>query len=288
MTYYYGSGGGNRVPYQGFSSKQSLESNKWYHLAIVRDLESSKMLWYINSEKTNELEPRYPEATVSNNSAMIGKGYTSNFTGKIAEVRIWNRAISQAEIQGNMNRKLTGQEAGLVGYWPLDEGSGNQAIDRTPNQNHGNIRGGQWVEEANFKLTQPLLSPNLSLLRALWTFLDERRLLTTRHHVVGPDYVDVAIAATLHLKAGTRPDEVRQQAVASVVEYFAPLRGGTDGKGWPFGRDVYISELYALLDNVPGVDYVETVTLQGSDSSVPLQEHQLVAIQADRISLTIA
>ena len=39
-------------------------------------------------------------------------------------------------------------------------------------------------------------------------------------------------------------------------EFFDPLRGGPEKTGWPFGRDVYVSEVYALLDRLPGVDYV--------------------------------
>jgi hypothetical protein len=41
-----------------------------------------------------------------------------------------------------------------------------------------------------------------------------------------------------------------------LVEYFHPLRGGQDGRGWPFGRSLYVSELYELLDQLPSVDYV--------------------------------
>ena len=32
--------------------------------------------------------------------------------------------------------------------------------------------------------------------------------------------------------------------------YFHPFLGGPDNKGWPFGRNVYVSEVYELLDRV--------------------------------------
>jgi len=105
-------------------------------------------------------------------------------------------------------------------------------------------------------------SPSSNLLTALWMFLDERRLLTTRHHVVAPEYVPVTISATLFLEEGARAADVRSRVQESIFTFFHPFKGGADGTGWPFGRNIYISEVYELLDDISGVDYVETVKLQ--------------------------
>ena len=105
-------------------------------------------------------------------------------------------------------------------------------------------------------------SPSSDLLTALWMFLDERRLLTTRHHVVAPEYVPVTISATLFLEGGARAADVRSRAEKSISTFFHPFKGGADGTGWPFGRNIYISEVYELLDDIPGVNYVEIVKLQ--------------------------
>ena len=43
--------------------------------------------------------------------------------------------------------------------------------------------------------------------------------------------------------------------------YLHPLRGGPDGNGWPFGRPVNAGEVYAVLQAVPGLDYVDQVRL---------------------------
>ena len=53
------------------------------------------------------------------------------FNGKIDEVRIWNIARSQSQIQNTMNTILTSEyysspDSGLAGYWRLDEGTGRQ------------------------------------------------------------------------------------------------------------------------------------------------------------------
>lgn len=105
--------------------------------------------------------------------------------------------------------------------------------------------------------------PSSALTAALTDWLEPRRLLTTRHHVVGPAYVELGLRAWLYLQAGAKPDQVRANAAAAVREYFHPLRSGPhwQGRGYPFGQAVYLSELYQLLDGVPGVDFVEGMTL---------------------------
>lgn len=51
-------------------------------------------------------------------------------------------------------------------------------------------------------------------------------------------------------------DVGRAQAVKILRQFLHPLSGGSDGQGWPFGRNVYVSAIYELLDTLPGVDYV--------------------------------
>lgn len=52
-------------------------------------------------------------------------------------------------------------------------------------------------------------------------------------------------------------DVGRGAIVSALLRFFDPLAGGPNGDGWPFGRAVYVSEIYALLDRLSEVDYVE-------------------------------
>jgi len=52
------------------------------------------------------------------------------YEGDIDEVQIWNRALSQDEIDLYRRISLTGTEPGLVDYWKFDEGSGFIATDQ--------------------------------------------------------------------------------------------------------------------------------------------------------------
>ena len=59
-----------------------------------------------------------------------------NFHGKIDDVRFWNVARTPEEIRNNMNSSLTGNEPGLVAYYPMDLNENWELIDHSPNQNH--------------------------------------------------------------------------------------------------------------------------------------------------------
>lgn len=113
---------------------------------------------------------------------------------------------------------------------------------------------------------------------ALWGYLDARRLLTTRHHVVGPRYVTVDMSFRLKHVEGALPDEVEKRAKETIYDFYHPLIGGSDRRGWPFGRSVYVSEVYELLDKVPGVDFAAEVRLNGNSDVVTLSTHELVRV----------
>jgi hypothetical protein len=138
--------------------------------------------------------------------------------------------------------------------------------------------------------TQPA---NAAAVRAgLWQFLDARRLLTTRHHIVEASYVPVALTARLRLRNSVDVGPVQTQARDVVRAFFDPLSGGPDRTGWPFGRDVYVSEIYQLLDTLPSVEYVEDVQIATPTLAAPdpkrmqrTATNQLIGITLDSYEL---
>jgi hypothetical protein len=44
-----------------------------------------------------------------------------------------------------------------------------------------------------------------------------------------------------------------------------PLTGGLDEKGWDFGREPHTSDFYALLEAIPGVDYIRTLDFKETE-----------------------
>ena len=80
-------------------------------------------------------------AYTATGSSFIGSdsGYKDTFDGVIAEVAVYKTSLSSSEIQARMYTKLGGSEAGLVGYWNLDEGSGQVVGDSSGNGNYGQL-----------------------------------------------------------------------------------------------------------------------------------------------------
>jgi hypothetical protein len=116
------------------------------------------------------------------------------------------------------------------------------------------------------------------LLERVREYLEPRRLLTTRIQVVGPRLFTIGV----HVKFFLKHDAV-QATVEKEVEN--RLRQFLNLEVWPFGRNVYVSEIYRLLDRIPGVDFVtkidnkEIITAQDVGDRSIKQDGELVAIR---------
>jgi hypothetical protein len=98
--------------------------------------------------------------------------------------------------------------------------------------------------------------PSRGLREAVSRYLRKRRVVTTRVEVVGPTYAEVRVRAKVHSRFGINKHEVAIRLHKAIDAFFHPLTGGPDKTGWPFGRDVYRSEVLQLFDETPGVDHV--------------------------------
>jgi hypothetical protein len=125
--------------------------------------------------------------------------------------------------------------------------------------------------------------PPHGLRTALWSLLDERRMLTIRHHVVGPSYVPVKISANLALQPDAPPDEALQVAQVALASFLDPLDGGPGGSGWPFGRALSAAEIYAVLEQLPLVDYVEDVRVNDAERQ-QLDAHELPQLSSTELA----
>jgi hypothetical protein len=68
-----------------------------------------------------------------------------DFDGWLDEVRLWDDVRTASELSANKFITLTGSESGLVGYWPMSEGTGTTTADATANGNDGTISGVEWI-----------------------------------------------------------------------------------------------------------------------------------------------
>jgi predicted phage baseplate assembly protein len=107
----------------------------------------------------------------------------------------------------------------------------------------------------------PRPTPSAGLLRVVAARLDQRRTIGTRILVVSPSYLEVSVKARVKAFESANKLRLRRQVSDAIDAFFHPLRGGPDGTGWPFGRDIFRSEVLKELDETAGVDHVLTLEL---------------------------
>ena len=84
----------------------ALVANAWTHLAATYD--GTTMRLYVNGMEVAS-RPQTGNIATSTNPLQIGGDsiYGQYWSGRIDEVRIYNRALNQTEIQTDMNSPLT-------------------------------------------------------------------------------------------------------------------------------------------------------------------------------------
>ena len=107
--------------------------NEWQHIAVVYNEASGSMKFYKNgvafTYSTSIGQPVSAQKFAIGSSQQAGPNQF--FKGRISEVRVWNYERTQAQIQDNMNTELTGEETGLVAYYPFKQGNPYQFNNTT-------------------------------------------------------------------------------------------------------------------------------------------------------------
>ena len=115
------------------------------------------------------------------------------------------------------------------------------------------------------------LEPAPELLRYVKNFIDERRLVSTVLEVIKPVYIEISIKVTLIRRTVGKTERVRAEIEERLRKYLHPLLGGRDGKGWQFGRSVYKSDLAHIVEDIPGVEVIDSITIYDEDKRVAVE-----------------
>jgi predicted phage baseplate assembly protein len=101
--------------------------------------------------------------------------------------------------------------------------------------------------------------PSLELIRRVEDYVAAVDVPTVHLSVVGPLYIRVDVKAEVGLVSLEGATTVLAGIEQSVASFLHPLTGGLDGAGWDFGRRPHESDLYALIEAMPGVDHVRSL-----------------------------
>lgn len=217
--------------FNGNSSTVAIPLNTWTHVAVTVS-SGNVVSYYINGN---------PAGTWSGPGMDLSLGSTINlgdnngirvFDGDLDEVRIYNRVLSQTEIQETMGAILGGSEPGLYAYYRFDEGSGTTTADSAT------MAGGS---------AGTLVNAPLWVVSGVSPF-GSAYFLATNHLVVGPG------AGTNSIVLGTTNPFVSWSATTNSfwLHLDAANRGG------PGGTNVVFS-----FDSNPGPTRVGLLTIAG-------------------------
>lgn len=133
-------------------SSIDLPADKWAHIAVVLDGTNKTVKLYQDGKLagSDEMDADIMDidltATWNNGTTQqfyLGRSYDNNrgFDGLMSEVRVWNRALTEEEINSKDHfYTVDAASDGLAAYWKLNEGEGTDIKDSTANGNNLVVR----------------------------------------------------------------------------------------------------------------------------------------------------
>lgn len=115
----------------GTETGRDWNANQWYHVAIVYN--GNELVIYRDGVRVAGKQVPAPKGGMIINGLQMVSSSSQYFRAECAmsQVRLWNYARSEAEIQNNMYFEVNPKNPNLIGLWPLDEGEGNTFKDAT-------------------------------------------------------------------------------------------------------------------------------------------------------------
>lgn len=93
---------------------------------------------------------------------------------------------------------------------------------------------------------------------AILADLQSKALVNLVVHVIDPDITVVDVTVSVHSAPGEDPGTVHDSIINTLRGYLSP-------DSWPWDATVRVNKLLNVIENVTGVDYVDTLTLPASD-----------------------
>ena len=129
----------------------TVNDGQWHHVAMVQSGPNTNQIqFYVDGaqETISLLGPLAINTAVGSNVNITKGVHNKYWVGQIAEVRMWSTALSATNIQNWMSRAVDSQHpnySALEMYYQLNENTGNNIDDASPNNRDGSVfNGAQW------------------------------------------------------------------------------------------------------------------------------------------------
>ncbi|PQJ76290.1 immunoglobulin-like domain-containing protein, partial [Polaribacter glomeratus] len=132
-------GGGGSLTYMETTNQFNLD--QWYHIAGTYDGTTMKI--YVDGVLENTSTAENGDIFYADSWLALGMYKDDDEANSIVsgmdEVRIFDYAKTQAEIQATMSSTLSGTETGLVAYYPFEDGPGSSTVSDLSGNGHNGI-----------------------------------------------------------------------------------------------------------------------------------------------------
>lgn len=115
--------------------------------------------------------------------------------------------------------------------------------------------------------TEAKSAPSIELIGRVQEFIARRQNPLADLIVTGPKYLGINVEVDVAPVSFDGAGEIKLDIARTISSYLHPLTGGMDGNGWDFGRYPHESNLYALIEALPGVDHVKSLKLTPAKDS---------------------
>lgn len=152
--------GDTSIPYNSLQVKYGgsqvnnptlFTTSRWDHLAFIYSQAAKELSIYVNGVKTGKLD--IDTETIELNGISIhssGQSYNRG-NSRMAQLRIWSRALNESELNANMHAAVSPNAEGLVAYYKMNEGEGDTYKDCTSNgRDIICLYAPQWIENQRF------------------------------------------------------------------------------------------------------------------------------------------
>jgi hypothetical protein len=120
-------------------STSNVTTDRWVHVAATRTRATGIVLVFVDGVLEGVGTGNTNSLAASPTMSIGGRADRDFFVGLMSDVRIWSTVRTPAEILDNMHRRLQGNEAGLVGYYRMDDDGTLSLLDASPSQNHATL-----------------------------------------------------------------------------------------------------------------------------------------------------
>ena len=123
----------------------AVNDNQWHHIACTYN--GTTMTGYVDgvvvfsNAVSSPLTTPDTYLTIGNDTYPYDGAF---YQGSLDEVRVWNYARTQAEIQETMNRSINTSQNGLIANFTMNEGSGSTTVNQVTGTQATLINGPTW------------------------------------------------------------------------------------------------------------------------------------------------